>query len=246
MATTTVRREKFTIHQSIFDMMDTEPLPNDVQRKLVKLAQDGSKEAADLLVNTNLRFVYRIVQNYFPNSDATQSDMINLGASGILRAIESFDMESKNTFMSYAVHWIRQRIAEFRRDNCRTIRFPANKSKEADYSYIAFDTPITITGATIADFIPQSTFDSAEEVHVGNKKYEKLYEVINSFSYEEQVAIRGTYGLDGVIFTQKEMAARLKIQRNRMAWIVEKAKRRLIDALKHSNNVEIKEIFEHC
>ena len=37
------------------------PLPADVQIKLVKLAQSGSKEAQDELVETNMRFVRMIV-----------------------------------------------------------------------------------------------------------------------------------------------------------------------------------------
>ena len=73
------------------------------------------------LFDMNLRSVIRIAANEVRNCDEELSDLIQIGALGLLNAIEKYDADSDTAFGSYANYWIFQFISRntpFRRNKC--------------------------------------------------------------------------------------------------------------------------------
>lgn len=83
-----------------------------------------NQEARDLLVTSNLRFVYRIANNY-NHLDMHMDDKMMAGIEGLIEGIDRFQVGASNTVLTYCVHWIRQRINKYA-ELIPTIRIPSN------------------------------------------------------------------------------------------------------------------------
>ena len=96
---------------------------------LSQKAKQGDKEAKNIIVTSNLRFVVNIAKKY-QNHGLDLTDLISEGNIGILTAIEKFEPEKGYHFISYAVWWIRQSILKAICEKSRTIRLPLNRANE--------------------------------------------------------------------------------------------------------------------
>ena len=101
-------------------------LTRDQELELAKKAKNGDEKAKEKLVSSNLRFVVSIAKQY-QNQGMSLMDLIAEGNIGLLKAIERFDPDTGNHFISYAVWWIRQSIMKALSEKSRTIRLPLNQ-----------------------------------------------------------------------------------------------------------------------
>ena len=92
-------------------------------------AAAGEKEAQDMLVKSNLRFVVNVAKKY-QNQGLPLSDLISEGNIGLINAIERYDVDKGYHFISYAVWWIRQAILKAICEKSRMIRLPLNRANE--------------------------------------------------------------------------------------------------------------------
>ena len=89
----------------------------------------GGKEglkARDRLVNSNLRFVVSVA-NQYQHQGISLVDLINEGNIGLVKAAEKFDETRGFKFISYAVWWIRQNNMEALGVKSRIIHVPMNQ-----------------------------------------------------------------------------------------------------------------------
>jgi RNA polymerase sigma factor (sigma-70 family) len=74
-------------------------------------ARAGDQAAADLLIESNLRFVLKVVFRFwYPGLPLM--DLIAEGCMGLLRALQTFDPDMGFRFLSYAEPAIRQQVQE--------------------------------------------------------------------------------------------------------------------------------------
>lgn len=92
----------------------------------IKQAQAGNLEARDKVVQSNLRFVVTIAKRW-QGRGVPLMDLISEGNSGLLYAIEKFDLTRGTPFISYAVHWIKQYIYQAIYWTGREIRLPVSQ-----------------------------------------------------------------------------------------------------------------------
>ena len=98
-------------------LKDVEILPIEEQSELAARYQaSGDKQAAALLVASNLRLVVKIAFQ-FRRQWADVMDLIAEGNLGLAEAIRKFDAERGIPFPSYARFWIRARILAFIQEN---------------------------------------------------------------------------------------------------------------------------------
>src|SRR6478735_2356004 len=90
---------------------------------LAQRIRKNDQEALDKLVRSNLRFVVSVAKKY-QNQGVSLSDLINEGNLGLIRAAHKFDETKGIKFISYAVWWIRQALAE----QSRIVRVPLNRA----------------------------------------------------------------------------------------------------------------------
>src|ERR1700720_1444163 len=88
----------------------------------VKIKQ-GDREARSLMINSNLRLVVTIAQDY-ANLGLPLLDVISEGNIGLMTAIDRFDPSKGAKLSTYAAWWIRQSIKRALSNQSKTIRLP--------------------------------------------------------------------------------------------------------------------------
>jgi RNA polymerase sigma-32 factor len=99
------------------------------ERKLAEhLLQNDDFEAARILVMSHLRFVMHIAHSY-RGYGLSQSDLIQEGNIGLMKAVKRFDPTVGVRLVSFAVHWIRAEIHEYILRNWRIVKVATTKSQ---------------------------------------------------------------------------------------------------------------------
>lgn len=84
--------------------------------ELLLRAKKGDKEAGELLVQENLGLVGSVVKR-FENRGYERDDLFQIGAIGLMKAIEKFDFSYEVRFSTYAVPLVTGEIRRFLRDD---------------------------------------------------------------------------------------------------------------------------------
>lgn len=85
-------------------------------KQRLRMAQEGSKEIRDKLMEENMGLVYLVLKR-FGNRGHDMEELFQIGAIGLMKAIERFDLERNLAFSTYAVPMITGEIKRFLRDD---------------------------------------------------------------------------------------------------------------------------------
>ena len=81
----------------------------------------GDKESKNKVITSNLRLVVSIAK-FYVDRGLSFDDLIQEGNSGLIRAIEKYDLSKGCKFSTYAHWWIRQGITRALDNQARVIR----------------------------------------------------------------------------------------------------------------------------
>lgn len=82
----------------------------------IRKAQEGDKTERDRLVADNVGLIYMVLKR-FAGRGYEQEDLFQVGAIGLLKAIDKFDLSRELSFSTYAVPMIIGEIRRFIRDD---------------------------------------------------------------------------------------------------------------------------------
>ena len=102
---------------------------------LRELRETGSKAARDKLINGNLRLVLSVIQK-FASRGEDMDDLFQIGAVGLMKAIDHFDLSKEVRFSTYCVPMISGELRRYLRDFnqikvSRSLRDMAYKAMQA-------------------------------------------------------------------------------------------------------------------
>ncbi len=119
-------RDTLSLDKYLHEIGKVELLSAEKEVELAKRIKKGDREALELLIKANLRFVVSVSKQY-QNQGLSLPDLINEGNLGLIKAAERFDETRGFKFISYAVWWIRQSILQALAEQARIVRLPLNK-----------------------------------------------------------------------------------------------------------------------
>jgi RNA polymerase primary sigma factor len=93
--------------------------------ELAAKIKKGDRTACALMINSNLRLVVRIAQDY-ANLGLPLLDVISEGNVGLMTAVDRFDPAKGAKLSTYAAWWIRQSIKRALSNYGKTIRLPVH------------------------------------------------------------------------------------------------------------------------
>ncbi|MCQ2059971.1 MAG: RNA polymerase sigma factor RpoD/SigA [Fibrobacter sp.] len=120
------RDERDVYFQYLNDISKYPLLSREQEKLLLKKIQQGNRQALDLLVKSNLRFVVNIA-NLYKGQGMDVGELISEGNLGLIEAARRFDPNQKIKFISYAVWWVRQNITRAIAEKGRMVRISAEK-----------------------------------------------------------------------------------------------------------------------
>jgi RNA polymerase sigma-32 factor len=101
----------------------------DEERELgERLYYEEDVDAARTLVLSHLRFVIHIARSY-SGYGLNQSDLIQEGNVGLMKAVKRYNPEYGVRLVSFAVHWIKAEIHEFILRNWRIVKVATTKAQ---------------------------------------------------------------------------------------------------------------------
>ena len=119
-------RDTLSLDKYLHEIGKVELLSAEKEVELAKRIKRGDKQALEMLIKANLRFVVSVSKQY-QNQGLSLPDLINEGNLGLIKAAERFDETRGFKFISYAVWWIRQSILQALAEQARIVRLPLNK-----------------------------------------------------------------------------------------------------------------------
>jgi RNA polymerase sigma-32 factor len=93
-----------------------------------RLYYDEDVDAARQLIMAHLRFVVHIAKSY-SGYGLSQSDLIQEGNVGLMKAVKRFNPEKGVRLVSFAVHWIKAEMHEFILRNWRIVKVATTKAQ---------------------------------------------------------------------------------------------------------------------
>ena len=198
------------------------PKPLSTKREtelLHKMKHQGDTEARTELIEHNLRLVSHIIKKYYANYDE-QEDLISIGTIGLIKAIDSFDVDKGARLATYAARCIENEILMHYR------------TRKKDSNNISVNEPIDTDSEgnplTLIDII--SVDDTiCDDIDLKNKS-RQLYNYIEAMdSDRDKQIIILRYGLyNQKEMTQNEIAKSLGISRS----YVSRIEKRVIEELR--------------
>ena len=95
---------------------------------VARLAQKNDLEAARKLILSHLRLVVKVARGY-DGYGLQNSDLIQEGNIGLMKAVKRFKPEFGVRLVTYALHWIRAEIQEFVIKNWKIVKIATTKAQ---------------------------------------------------------------------------------------------------------------------
>ena len=202
------------------------PLSASKEKELLLRMKDGDKEARTTLIEHNLRLVSHIIKKYYANYDE-QEDLVSIGTIGLIKAIDSFDVDKGVRLATYAARCVENEILMYFRAKKKeagnlSVNEPIDSDSEGE--------PITIIDTIYCD----DTI--SDDIDLKNKTA-ALYKFVEEITddRDRDIIIR-RYGLyNQKELTQREIAAEMGISRS----YVSRIEKRVLEQLKAKFGAEL-------
>ena len=181
---------------------------------------NGDIAARNLLVEHNLRLVAHIIKKYY-GTQSEQDDLVSIGTIGLIKAINTFDMNKNIKLSSYASRCIENEILMYLRRNSK-IKAEVSIDEPLNVDWDGNELLLSDIIGTDEDIIYR---DIETEVEC-----KMLKKAINQLPERERIIVDLRFGLsseDGEEKTQKEVADMLGISQSYISRLEKKIMRQL-------------------
>ena len=191
------------------------PLNKDEENMLVEQMNNGDNEAKVRLIEHNMRLVAHIVKKYSSTSEA--DDLISAGSIGLIKALNSYNLEKGAGLSTYASRCIENEILMLLRSNKKHI---VVDSLDETLGSDADDNDVSII-----DTIPEKDEDDVFFKVNNSMLMESIDKIMKQkLSKREYFVVKYRYGLNhSPAYTQREVADMLNISRSYISRIEKKA-----------------------
>lgn len=190
------------------------PLSAEEEKKYLKLAREGDKEAREILIKHNMRLVAHVVKKYSGTYDT--DDLISVGSIGLIKAINTFQEGKGTALATYTARCIENEILMLLRSgkkhkNNLSLTDPVGTDKDGNE-------------LTLMDLLSEKEDGIFSQVEKSIQR-EKFILVLKKFLTEREFTIISLrYGLeDGNALPQREVAKKLNISRSYISRIEKRA-----------------------
>ena len=204
------------------------PLSEKQEKIYLERCANGDKEARNKLVEHNLRLVAHIIKKYY-GMQSEQDDLVSIGTIGLIKAVNTYDMNKNIRLSSYASRCIENEILmHFRNAKKSAQDISLNETIDTDKD----GNPLTLLDIMAVD---DNIIDTLDLKFNSRKLGQYINEELDE---REKKIIILRYGLDGnEPMTQKNVAKLLNISRSYVSRIETRALKILKKRFDNSSNL---------
>lgn len=204
------------------------PLSEKQEKIYLERCANGDKEARNKLVEHNLRLVAHIIKKYY-GMQSEQDDLVSIGTIGLIKAVDTYDMNKNIRLSSYASRCIENEILmHFRNAKKSAQDISLNETIDTDKE----GNPLTLLDIMAVD---DNIIDTLDLKFNSRKLGQYINEELDE---REKKIIILRYGLDGnEPMTQKNVAKLLNISRSYVSRIETRALKILKKRFDNSSNL---------
>lgn len=192
-----------------------QPLSKESELYYLKRSREGDLEARNILVEYNLRLVAHIVKKY-NNFERDTDDLISIGTIGLIKAINTYDIDKGSRLVTYASRCIENELLMMLRQERKCSR---------EFSlYEPIGTDKEGNEINLLDIVEHEDTDIAEHVILEDNIRQLYYLLDHRLDNREIQVLTLRYGLFGrQPLTQREVAKQMSISRSYVSRIEKKA-----------------------
>ncbi len=215
-------QESVTLVSYVKNQAFPQPLNEVEERDCLARVQQGDERAYHSLVEHNLRLVAFIAKK-FRDSGVDEEDMISLGTIGLIKAVKSFRPDAGTKFATYAARCI---------ENEMLMHLRTRKKHNRDVSMDeTIGTDKEGNDLTLRDVLGSDP-DELERFVGERIERERLRALLHVLDQRERRVLCLRYGLvDGIEWTQHQIADKMGISRSYVSRIEARALTKLQHAL---------------
>ena len=204
-----------------------QPLSKKLEMYYLKRSKAGDLEARNILVEYNLRLVAHIVKKY-NNFERDTDDLISIGTIGLIKAINTYDLEKGNRLVTYASRCIENELLMMLRQERKCSR---------EFSlYEPIGTDKEGNEINLLDIVEYDDKEISDHIILEDTILQLYNAIQKGLDPRELEVLSLRYGLFGnEAKTQREVAAFLQISRSYVSRIEKKALLKLRRSLDSSS-----------
>lgn len=204
-----------------------EPLDINEEDIIIKKMCDGDMDARNKLIEHNLRLVAHICKKY-ESKLLDSDDLISIGTIGLIKAIDSYNLDKSTRITTYAARCIENEILMYFRSNKK------NNNVISLNDSIGYDKDGN--EINLIDVIPDKSPEISDILHnKDNINDLKIY--LKDLSSREKEIIIKRYGLfNQKEQTQKKIAKEMKISRSYVSRIEKRALTKILRSFMKNNS----------
>lgn len=195
------------------------PLSAKQEREYLIKSAAGDMYARNQLIEHNLRLVAHIVKKYISNEKESE-DMLSVGTIGLIKAVDSFDVNKGIKLATYAARCI---------DNELLMMMRSEKKQAKDvYLYETIGTDKEGNEISLIDVMESKNSDAIDRIELKqdiDSLYKSIRDVLSDREFEIIVRRYGLFGTDEM--TQIKIANKMGISRSYVSRIEKKAVEKL-------------------
>lgn len=221
-----------TITEGLFIETNKLPIPLSEKEtnKLIDKMHQGDQEARNKIIEHNLRLVIYVVAKSFIHVDYDKKDLVSLGILGLIKAVNSYNLNKKTAFATYARSCISNEILMFlrklkREKNIGSLDQVINYDKDGN-------------ALTLKDII-KDDYDFTEE-YIKIKSYEDIRNIVIKLPSRDRTIVEMYYGFnENNTYEQSEIAEKLGVTQSYISRLLKKIVKKLSFQLEEQEIIEL-------
>lgn len=105
--------------ENMYNINYSKMMPKRFLYNCFKMYKKGDMKAREIIILDSTKLVLAIIEEEFTNENFEKEDLLIVGIIGLIKSIDSFEMEKKYDFKGYATKYIRNEIYRYMKQERR-------------------------------------------------------------------------------------------------------------------------------
>lgn len=216
--------------KSLFGGEVSQPLSKAKLYECFKNYQEGDLSARETIIKCNIRLVMSEVIRKFSQTGYEKEDLLSIGLIGLIKSVDTFDINRNYEFATYATRCIDNEILMFLR-----------RGKKS-FNDISLEDDVKVDDSGHALKIEDLICDINSDIelnHENKETYEIIRQILTTLPPREKEIIMLHFGfIDDKLYTQGEIALKLNLSQAHISRIIKKTLNNIRKRL--TNDADIK------